>query len=511
MSIFDSVPNGYVLRDAQEYALREIERNWDEYDAFVIDAPVAAGKSLLAITISNWIASKGQTTSILTPKAMLQDQYTRDYSEIPTIKGKNKYPCNRKEYKTCDEFYSVAGYYCCGGQCNYQKAVEKAEEADTAIFNFHSHLFNGMSRDMYKDVLIIDESHNLIPMLSDIYTLTLWKHKENYPDGTNTKDDIIIFLHDKAKELDNRAIGIRKQYQGHKMPNTASKILLNIVKKSSRYKMIAKGMETSKELFLLTKKKKTYRGNEYECLEVRPISLKTVPHKMWPDGTVKKLILMSATMYPEDMERLGLDRKRVFNISCSSPILKKQRPIYVESTAPMGYKDLKVSIPKIAHRINQLAAVHKGKGVVHITYGLISKFKKYLKDDRFLWHNEEDKELVYKEFVESKEPKILMACGMSEGIDLVGAEFEWQIIAKVMFPSLKDELQKYFLTNRPEIYTIETARCTIQQYGRICRTPTDYGATYILDSNFRNFYYKNYRLFPVYFQEALEWNNGKKG
>jgi hypothetical protein len=60
---------------------------------------------------------------------------------------------------------------------------------------------------------------------------------------------------------------------------------------------------------------------------------------------------------------------------------------------------------------------------------------------------------------------------------------------------------------------METARTTVQQAGRICRTPTDYGITYILDASFASFYRRatdrkpNYELFPDYFVDAMIWGN----
>jgi Rad3-related DNA helicase len=507
-SIFDFVPKGYELRDVQRKVLQEIEENWEEYDIFVVDAPVAAGKSLISVIVSNWRNSFEESAAVLTPKAMLQDQYQKDFPKIPSLKGKAKYPCKLPEYKSCDEYYEAAGFYCCGGGCNYKSAMTEAQESKQVILNFHSHLFSGMVHNMYKDVLIIDEAHNLVPMLSDIYSLNIWKHKDKYPHQTYTKDDIIIWLSDEIGHLESDVRRIRAIYKDvTSMPDSVRKSLKEATRKLMKFKMIRDGLKVPQELFNIALTRKTYGRSkkQHECIEVKPISLKTVPHQMWPDGEVKKIVLMSATVYDKDIERLGISRKRVKYVKCDSPIPSENRPIIVAPIASMSFKNVKESTPIICNKIKELAEKHQGKGVIHITYGLINEFKKYLKGDRFLWHTEKTRESAYKKFRKADSNVILMACGMGEGIDLAGSDYEWQVIAKAVFPSLADPLQQHFLQNDPKVYNLETARIAVQQVGRICRTPTDYGVTYIVDSSFANFYKRNFKLFPKYFVDAMKW------
>jgi Rad3-related DNA helicase len=492
----------------QHYILKELQTHWDEYDAFIIEAPVAAGKSLVATTLAEWRNKIGDSVAILTPKTILQDQYQRDYPKIPSLKGKSKYSCKSKYADTCQDYYEAAGQYCCGGGCTYKEAVEVSKEAPTSILNFHSHLFGGLSQDVYKDILILDESHNIVSMLSEIYTLKIWKHKDNYPHQSHTKYDIISWLIDEIARLEPEVKRLRAQYSySKKMPKVAQKLFTECTGKLNKYKMIKEGLEAPNELFHIAKREMQYGRSKglKEYIEVKPKSLKTVPHKMWPDESVKKLVLMSATIYDKDIERLGIKRKRVYTIKCDSPIPVEQRPIRIESIAPMSFKHVKDSSRLLSNRIKQLADEHKGKGIVHITYGLVKEFKKHLKGDRYLWHDKDNSKEIYQEFIKSEGNQILMACGMGEGIDLVGEDFQWQVIAKIIFPSLADPLQKHFLEKDPLVYVLETVRTTIQQSGRICRTPTDYGVTYILDSSFDNFYRRNFKLFPEYFKRSLQW------
>lgn len=512
MSILDYVPNKYTLRSVQKEVLLAIEANWNEYDVLSISAPVASGKSLVSITVSHWREAMGDSSAILTPLALLQDQYQEDYPAFPSLKGKARYSCKDKDMKSCNDYYTITENYCCG-QCPYVKARTEVRESKKAILNFHSHLFGGLVHDEYKDNLIIDEAHKLVPILSDLYALRIWKHKEKDLNITDTKDDVIVWLERQIKDAGMAMGRLKGSYKDTKMPPNVKKVFMEHFRLHRKYKMIKEGLVGSHELFNIALTSQPYgRARQMqECIEVKPISLKTVPHKMWPDGKVKKVILLSATIYDKDIERLGLTRKRVKYINCGSPIPAENRPIIIKPIGSMSYKNVDSTIIPMSQAIKDLGNHHDGKGIVHITYALAKKFKQYLTDERFMWHTELTRESTYKKFRASKEPKILMACGMSEGIDLAGDDYQWQVIAKVIFPSLADPLQKHFINKEPIIYTLEVVRTLVQQSGRICRTPTDKGVTYILDSSFGPFYKRStngvphYSLFPDYFVEAMKW------
>ena len=58
-----------------------------------------------------------------------------------------------------------------------------------------------------------------------------------------------------------------------------------------------------------------------------------------------------------------------------------------------------------------------------------------------------------------------------------------QIITKIPFKSLTDSSYRFLAQNKPEQYIWLTSRDLLQASGRICRTPTDTGKTFILDSD----------------------------
>ena len=233
-----------------------------------------------------------------------------------------------------------------------------------------------------------------------------------------------------------------------------------------------------------------------------------VPHNFWPKDKVKKIILLSGTFNDEEMSKLGVSTKRVATFEAYSPIAPENRPVIFIPTATMSFKYQEISIPVIAEKIIEIAADHaETKGIIHLPYALQDKFAELLLGDRYIFHDRDNKMAKYKLFKQSKEPKILVASGMSEGVDLPYEDGRWQIIPKVMYPSLADGLMKKYMKEDGAWYSWLTVRTLVQQTGRICRTPTDFGETFILDNAFKNLIRFNRRLFPSYFLDALRTEN----
>ena len=86
--------------------------------------------------------------------------------------------------------------------------------------------------------------------------------------------------------------------------------------------------------------------------------------------------------------------------------------------------------------------------------------------------------------MKSDEDKVLVCSGLYEGIDLVDDAGRWQIIGKIPWPSTAAPEVAAWMHLDGDAYTWETLKKVIQACGRICRTPTDYGITYIYDSSF---------------------------
>ena len=93
---------------------------------------------------------------------------------------------------------------------------------------------------------------------------------------------------------------------------------------------------------------------------------------------------------------------------------------------------------------------------------------------------------------------------MYEGIDLPEDLGRWQIIVRTPWKSLADPAIRHKAGLDPEWFHWESLKDLIQACGRICRTPTDFGATYILDAAAQRLIDGAPGLIPHWFRDALD-------
>ncbi len=101
--------------------------------------------------------------------------------------------------------------------------------------------------------------------------------------------------------------------------------------------------------------------------------------------------------------------------------------------------------------------------------------------------------------------KVLISPSLMEGIDLKDDLARFSIILKVPYVSLADEWVKIRMNNNKNWYNTITVKNIIQMVGRGVRNETDTCITYILDSEFKKFYTRCQRYFPVWFKDAIKW------
>lgn len=491
ISIFDYVPEGTTLRETQIKILTELEAAWDKNDVFVLEAPTGAGKSILAIIIARWQEARSASVGIITPMVALQDQYKKDFPEIPSLKGKVHFDCEFEPDWNCGTYYDWCNNLCDG--CPYKAERNKVKKSDIAIFNFHSYI----SQKERRNILIIDEAHLASKIITSFYTSYLYKCLEHYPKNLNTHGDMSLYLEERSKELKKEGADLVK---ADDMIKAAQ-----VFRRADKFETTARGLSVAPASYYTEHETLEYRGKKTPAIRIEPKTVEGLPHGFWPRKHTHKIILMSGTISWPDVKKLGLYHRKVAYLSGGSPIPTESRPIVYERTANMAYKHQKLAIPMIAKKINRLAEKHADeKGVVHVPYALQSQLRPHMPDSRFIWHGKENKKARYQEFRNAKKPKILIASGMAEGIDLADDAARWQVIPKVMFPSLADGLMKQICKEDSKYYSWLTIRTIIQQCGRVCRGPNDYGVSYILDSNFEHLYNYNTELFMDYFKDALK-------
>lgn len=442
--------NKFKPRPQQEEALLALEAAWNSHDVFIVRAPVGSGKSAIAECIAKFCYDElSLRSSIITPTNVLVQQYLKGCDGLTSAPS-------RGSFGKDDRAWAVA------------KAAFK--DAPIKVANYYTYL----ALRAYSPILIADEAHKLIPMLTELDGVKLWKHLDNYPDYIPT----ILHFIQWAQDEDNPRV---------------TKMLDKLISHPTLYTMIHE--------------RAMYRGHERELLDVRPLSPKNSKPVLWP-GCVKKIILMSATIGIEDVHELGLDRRRIKLIDVSSPIPPERRPIVYDPIGDMGRKHQNKNIPKLVEYIEDKLYLHEGeKGLIHCTYGLAAKLRttRLVDNPKIIWHTNLDKSKKLKQWLNSppEEGKILMACGLTEGLDIKGDLGRWQIIAKLMLKDLSDIAVAEKMRQSPDWYANETIKELVQAAGRICRGEDDFGVTFITDAAFARLYTNHRDKFPISFREAL--------
>lgn len=476
-------------RKVQKEVLLELEKAWDSHDVFVIVAPTASGKSRIAMCLANWL----KEVDIITPTNILLQQYLRDFPDYPKLFKKSLYSCidDRYEGMNCKEVdtflkkqsKSKRGSFVCCNDCPHAVDSRIVMNNNRGLFNYYMYLALLNKDRTVARTIVIDEAHNLVGTLQDFMAKQLWKHDYKYPGNVYDYKDLASWVAFKNATVDD-----------------------------PKLELLHNELNATNPHYLIERTKDWYRYEMRDVIKMRPIDVSNAPPYFWNPRKVNKVVLMSATINKKDIQELGLDKKRVCYIDCSSPIPAKNRPVHYtpQTRVTYGTRD---KAPRIlaSHITDVLLPRHeKQKGVIHATYSLAESLKEHLTDKRFMWHGRKDKGDVYASFLESppEEGRVLVASGLYEGIDLPEDLGRWQVIAKVPWVSLADPAIKYKSGKDDSWYRWMFLKTLMQSCGRICRTPKDKGCTYILDSTFKKLYDSSQDLVPAWWSESVNLEGG---
>lgn len=477
-----------VPRDIQIDALRVLEDSWNDHDVFIISAPTALGKTAVSESIIRALRS----VSVITPTNMLVDQYLSEFPNTPTLARLDSYYCEKWD-RPCSTTRGKCLQFCSmrrdGAACPASGDLSTAKyRRGPGIYNYHIY----MAHKVYRDVLVVDEAHNLIPVIRDRMGIILWQHDYHYPNNMFRPEQIRNWL----SSLPHTKISKSKKLQA--------------LKEAVSYEFPNYIAERSVESF---SGKGTQRGQpeDRDCIRLLPVDITEAPPMMWP-AEVQKIVLLSATIGPKDVEALGLEGrgKRVCYIDCASPIPPGSRPIIADCHISVNRNNMQNAVPQLAEYIQSLADQHIGeKGVIHATYQLAGLLREHLENgpaaDRFIYHDRDNKAEMYKLFRDSppEDGAILVASGMYEGLDLPQDLGRWQVVSKIPWPSLANSGISFLASRDPDWYSWECWKTLIQACGRICRTPEDFGITYIPDSSLGRLLNEAPHMMPSWYSDAL--------
>jgi ATP-dependent DNA helicase DinG len=564
------------LRPYQKEVMDSIEKNWDNYNYFFLEAPVGFGKSPIAYAVAKWLLeTQHKFTHIIVNDIYLQSQYLRDFHDIKMIKGRNNYECSvLKEsasgYYT-DQEIEEGVYPSCGDapcvrnmkyQCPYKPSrvsmsnpdidgstetyddygvkfvwnceqpfcrylVDKnlAVHTPITIHNYSYFLYEMMFGKGFtqRELGVFDEAHTIETTLMSFIEMNITEWALNRITGflglsqiriptyapqdidgwKNWLDSTYYKINDKASVYgdleDMEAEDIEPSLVKSKM------LTDNFLEKLG---ILISNMEQEPENWVWT----LNTGNGRDSVHFKPVNI-----AKFAEGNLlryaNKHILMSATILdPDKLKKyLGIEEEVKFLRVHNSNFPVQNRPLYIRTQGKATAKTMEQYLPRMLNYMDLelLPNLIKNKGVIHSHTNDIaryilanSKFKDIMISN--VDNTEDKRDVVFQYFFDSKPPSIMVTPSMRLGIDLHDDLARWQIISKIPYPYLGDPQVK----KRTEIdagwYEYQTLTSLVQTYGRVCRSETDFGETYVLDGKFDDIVYRNMSTLPQWFREAIK-------
>jgi Rad3-related DNA helicase len=494
----------------------------------VLQSPCGTGKSVIATTVHRVLRDlqPGFRTTIVTATKALQDQYQSEMADIVDLRAKTNYKCH----------LNVGPYNSAGcrkklseGKCKKEQSCDYVKQRTKWCNDAHLRLTNSsfqieacpmlvMLPENKANLIVIDECHAIDEHLINHSTLKIQLAELTHlatVAGSEFISQFSTFINDYVDYPEGTAFVPNADQK--KIAADLRAILENkMVQLQARLKKSSQGRDSIggaiEELQQYSDKLGDHSSADGEWMLVKyafstEIELKPVyASQVSQRGLFRKadqFLHMSATIcgFTEYAEQLGISLDEVEFIDVYNPIPVKSRRV-VSMAVHKVSGDYNAQV--LSDYVSRISEYHKGEsGIIHtvsfklaneIFDGISSKIRK-----KFLVSNDRREILNWLKV----KGNVVLSPSLETGFDAKGDIARWQIIAKVPYGALGDPLIKLNLSRHPRSYQRKAVLRIVQASGRVCRGVTDFGVTYVLDSNFVILLEKNHDLFPSWFTDSI--------
>lgn len=514
---FENLANHFPFAEIRQQQLEVINliRSNPNKKHYIMECPTGVGKSGIALALAN--ASKD--AFIATANKSLQDQYENEFPDIlTTIKGRDNYLCTTHSNSSQGVKFTCANSPCQTSKqakqdcsklrlCEYHGQLTKAKQSHSTLFNFAAFLTftNHTPHFKPRESLIFDEAHNLVSWLTNFIQITFSIDKIRQQFSIHTPLSYV-----NGEDYEHYLRKLEEAYSARKtlleelepLDKQQLKELEHIESQLHKLNMIFNSKLGLNNFAVVEEKSKFGHQLHFKPIDVSEFTKDYIFNK------AEKFFYLSATIlnFDEFISQLGINPNDCVKIQVGSSFPKQNRPIIKRYVGQLNYKTTPTLLPKLIEEIKSILQEHKDhRGIIHgISYTLCDQIMSGVDDPRIIFPRtaaaQEQAKITHK----SSPNSVLLSPSMFEGVDLKQDLARFQIIVKMPFPNIKDRV----LMRRKELYPdyiyTQTALALVQAYGRIIRSETDWGKTYILDGGFDNFRWKRESLLPKYFIEAIE-------
>lgn len=535
-----------TLRPQQYEALSAV---WTElYDkdhrVCFLEAPTGVGKSIVELALCRYAASiSGDDSYIVTPQRVLQDQM-RGWNGLRIMKGKGSYPCTLVQSTSaanapCNVTPAVREEHteCRVGNCPYFTALEAAKSAQTVVHNYASLMAQAHIGKHFgpRGLMCLDEGHTAVNWI------------RNYMSCEFEPNDLLAVTSEKAPRPKMFVPWLRWTMADmdelpRNLPDNMAATLMKIFAHRQAFGIIDE--DTLKRQWI---EEGPTKYSSYEAFAKHSlIDSGLVPwHTQWhePDrwhvegrwstiplrvapmaGTLidmgRKVLIVSATILNKPLMsvELGLRGENPSMVTIESAFPVENRPIVRRYAGKMSYRHRRKTTPKVIAELERIASKHSDEpGMIHTVSHALSRVIARELQARLGGRIVEqlprghDRERVIHRFLSGAlgPNAILVGPSLMEGVDGKDGSCRWQAMVKAPWPHMKDPVvERLMKSSRPKTrkwarkwYMWKAAQQTVQGIGRVCRTPSDYGVTYVLDSDYERILSSGY--IPRYIKDAI--------
>lgn len=495
--------------------------------------PTGGGKTIVATAVQRILQANALC---LTSTIQLQKQYQETMPWATLATGKANYPCGRGDddplmrlfgkmsAKDCEDYGGCEKGKREERGCAYYDMIDKASMTPQVIMNYayalrllQSKYIGGVENPFRRKLLIADEGHSVEDAIVDATSISLWpktckaaglppwpKSDEVYAWvawATDSVDAARKWQEDATEQVSEGAAtrDSELEVEGYKWFRRATMLRETI---SQLHRLDPTGWAVSPGV---------------QETKLRPLwAWSVAASRLWTH--FDRVLVMSATLgEPKSlMTKLAIPSDQSIYIDVASTFPIVNRPVFYFPTVKVNRDTDSDEWYVVADAIKHIAnmpRLREENAIVHTgSYKIVNALRPYLEDDsRFAFQTSgQTKEQMILELRDHMSgPLIVLSPSLTTGVDI--RTLRWQAIVKVPFGDLGDPITRLRREYEREDdrlfgrrnYDEESLNRVVQAAGRVVRTPTDWGVTYILDANFWGLYKRTYS--PGFFQEAVTW------
>ena len=451
-----------------------------------LNLPTGSGKSLIYVAAAKLL---GGRTVFLTSTKALQQQLMTDFSRVGMVKvmGKGNYPCLQGSWLVDGD--ALCSLLTCDLQrrCHYYIALRIARRASMVCTNYSYFL---TLTDLGEfDHIVCDEAHLLPQVLESFLSTSI-----NFP----LVSEVLGTPHEIPCDSEDWRAWVRQN------GGLLAQAILSAVQ-SKDEDSLARLLPVRRmfdKLPAILEGRHLIREEQNGIWRFQSI----MPSGYFLTLLAKRLTLVSATLTDKILGQCQLEGKTQY---FDSPFPPEQHPVILASACKVSHKMSDQDRLKLVRGIDEVIGSRLDrKGIVHVSsYKWAEDIVAMSQRKAVFWpHSPRDLQSVVEAFRRASAPAVLISPSIGTGYDFAYDDCSYQIIAKVMFPDLRDPLVAAKRALDKEFYANFAIQSVIQACGRGMRSSTDYCETFVLDAHFK-WLIKAYRhLFPTWFLKTLRWD-----